>query len=98
MERLAGWVDALGMYDAIDRSRARSRRLRRSAVGGERVNARGVRHRLGAQDSEMPAGHQVELGAGDQAGELATVGDGHHAVAPAVQHERRDVHVDETRR
>ena len=57
---------------------------RPSACGGERVNELGVRVRLGAQDGEMPAGHQVELGAGDEAGELAAVGDRHDAVAPAV--------------
>lgn len=32
----------------------------------------------------MGAGHQAELGSEDESGELATVGDGHQAVAPAV--------------
>ncbi len=71
------------MYDRNDRSRARSRRLRPSAFASERVNARAVRHRLGAQDSEMAAGHQVDLGAGDEAGELATVGDERQSPHPA---------------
>ena len=44
----------------------------------------------------MAAGHQLELGAGDEGCELAAVGDGHKAVAPAVQHERWDAYVGET--
>jgi hypothetical protein len=60
---------------------------------GERVDALGVRDRPGAQDGEMATGHQVQLGAWDEAGELAALGDGHEAVAPTVQHECRDAHV-----
>ena len=44
----------------------------------------------------MATGHQVQLGAWDEAGELAAVGDGHEAVAPTVQHECRDAHVPQT--
>ncbi len=44
----------------------------------------------------MAAGHRVEHGVGNQAGELTTAGDRCYSVVPAVQHERRDLDLDQT--